>query len=74
MNNHEVRKICAMEALPIADDCCKRECPWCGYSCKREAVTLPDVSDSLPAVPPRLDEWVKWVDRVGGEWDDNGVI
>ena len=55
MDNQEARKICAMEVLPIAEDCCKRECPWCGYKCKREAVTLPDVSDSLPAVPPRLD-------------------
>ena len=74
MDNQEARKICAMEVLPIAEDCCKRECPWCGYSCKREAVTLPDVSDALPAGPPRLDAWGKWVDRVGGEWDANGVI
>ena len=58
MDNQEARKICALEVLPIAEDCCKRECPWCGYKCKREAVTLPDVSDALPAlpaVPPRLD-------------------
>ena len=48
MDNQEARKICAMEVLPVAEDCCKRECPWCGYSCKRDAVTLPDVSDSLP--------------------------